>query len=149
MCLNYQAIMAYPYSYTSSPIFDDLKALWDANKERHDRINEALSRQGDELRKVIQKETQDRIDAITWEYSIDKVSMEGWMIIRKDAINPPDNYDNSHRWSKPFKIINSVLVFSEYPYNSKSWQWKVIQQLLTDDVISSINEGIVPQFMKF
>ena len=68
----------------------------------------------------IKEEQKKLLSERKFKYSIKSIK-DGYLILYKEAESPIFGKDDNNQWSRPFKVINNVLVFSENVYMSKSY----------------------------
>jgi hypothetical protein len=69
--------------------------------------------------KRINAERELRLKNRTWQYSVKEME-NGWKMLFKKAVEPSGEKDDE-QWSKPFRIINNVLIHKEYCFERQHW----------------------------
>lgn len=90
--------------------------------------------------KKLKEERQARLKARVFRYSIKTID-DNWRILYKEAINPI-KYELNQGWSRPFKIINGVLIHADHMYKSAAWQTatdRIPQGLFDEATLETIN----------
>lgn len=110
--------------------------------EKCDLLIEAFNQLCNEENNRLKEEKQVRLASRTFNYSIKEIG-EGWRVLYREASELVGESDEKV-WSKPFKIINGVLIHRENSHENTSYvtATRLIPQGLFDETtLETINIG--------